>query len=134
MTPRVETRTEITLSICSRVLSFEWLGSRVARFYTGGALADTRETLKGVFMRNVLITYLFIIAITTCAVGGTIEGKAAPNSVVYVDAIPGKSSPAPSQRPTMGQQGLAFNPHILAIQQGTTVEFQNNDSVQHNIF
>jgi len=85
-------------------------------------------------MRSVLITYLFIIAITTCAVAGTIEGKSAPNSVVYVDAIPGKSFPASSQKPTMGQQGLAFNPHVLAIQQGTTVEFQNNDSVQHNIF
>jgi len=85
-------------------------------------------------MRGVLVTSLFIIAITTCAAAGAIEGKAVPNSVVYVDAIPGKTFPAPSQKPTMGQQGLAFHPRILAIQEGTTVEFQNNDSVQHNIF
>jgi plastocyanin len=34
----------------------------------------------------------------------------------------------------MAQQGLAFHPHILAIQEGTTEEFQNNDNIQHNIF
>ena len=27
-----------------------------------------------------------------------------------------------------------FVPHILAVQQGTTVEFQNSDTVQHNAF
>ena len=85
-------------------------------------------------MRSVLITNLFVIAITTSAVSGTIEGKAPPNSVVYVDAIPGKTFAAPSQKQTVSQQGLAFNPHILAIQEGTTVEFHNNDKVQHNIF
>jgi plastocyanin len=77
---------------------------------------------------------VIIIAITTCAFAGTIQGNAAPKSVVYVDAVPGKSFPAPSQKPTLGQQSLAFSPHILVIQQGTTVEFLNNDSVQHNVF
>lgn len=72
---------------------------------------------------------------TAIAVAGTIEGKAAlGNSVVYVDTIQGKTFPPPSQRPVMGQQKLAFNPHILVVQQGTTVEFLNNDSVQHNVF
>jgi plastocyanin len=85
-------------------------------------------------MRSALTASLFIVAVATAAVAGTIEGKVPPNSVVYVDAVPGKTFPAPAQELTMGQQGLAFNPHILAIQQGTTVEFQNNDNVQHNIF
>lgn len=85
-------------------------------------------------MRSFLIVHVLITAIATVAVAGTIEGKSSPNSVVYVDAIPGKTFPPPSQKPTVVQRGLAFNPHILAIQQGTTVEFQNNDSVQHNIF
>lgn len=72
---------------------------------------------------------------TAIAVAGTIEGKASlGNSVVYVDTIQGKTFPPPSQRPVMGQQKLAFNPHILVVQQGTTVEFLNNDSVQHNVF
>lgn len=34
----------------------------------------------------------------------------------------------------MGQQHLAFVPHILAVQQGTTVQFLNGDAVQHNVF
>jgi len=34
----------------------------------------------------------------------------------------------------MDQKGLMFVPHILAIQQGTTVEFLNSDSVAHNVF
>ncbi len=34
----------------------------------------------------------------------------------------------------MDQKGLVFNPHVLVVQQGTTVEFQNSDSVQHNVF
>ena len=27
-----------------------------------------------------------------------------------------------------------FKPHLLVVQEGTTVEFQNDDSVQHNVF
>ena len=27
-----------------------------------------------------------------------------------------------------------FVPHIIVVQQGTTVEFLNSDSVQHNVF
>lgn len=85
-------------------------------------------------MRSLLMATVLTIAITTAAFAGTIEGKASPSSVVYVDAIPNKTFPVPSQKPTVGQQGKAFNPHLLVVQQGTTVEFQNNDNVQHNIF
>jgi plastocyanin len=86
-------------------------------------------------MRNLLITLLLIVAVTAAAAAGTIEGKVSPGkSVVYVDSIQGKTFPAPSQKPLLSQQGLAFHPHLLVVQQGTTVEFQNNDSVQHNIF
>ena len=34
----------------------------------------------------------------------------------------------------MDQKGLKFVPSLLIVQQGTTVEFQNDDSVQHNVF
>ncbi len=86
-------------------------------------------------IRNPLTTLLLITAITVTAVAGTIEGKVSPGkSVVYVDAIQGKTFPAPSQKPLLSQQSLTFNPHLLVVQRGTTVEFQNNDSVQHNVF
>jgi len=34
----------------------------------------------------------------------------------------------------MDQKGLMFNPHVMVIQVGTTVEFLNSDTVQHNVF
>ncbi len=84
---------------------------------------------------RLLLRFLLIIAVPAIAFGGTIEGKVSPGkSVVYVDAIPGKTFPAPAQKPLLSQQGLMFSPHLIVVQQGTTVEFQNNDSVQHNIF
>jgi plastocyanin len=58
----------------------------------------------------------------------------AGESVVYVDAIQGKTFPAPTQQPIMDQKGLMFQPHIMVVQQGTTVEFLNSDSVAHNVF
>ena len=85
--------------------------------------------------RSFLVTFLLVLAIATAALAGSIEGKVSPGkSVVYVDAIAGKTFPAPSQKPVMDQKGLVFNPHILLVQQGTTVEFLNSDNVQHNVF
>jgi hypothetical protein len=34
----------------------------------------------------------------------------------------------------MDQKGLVFAPHVMVVQQGTTVEFLNSDTVQHNVF
>jgi plastocyanin len=82
-----------------------------------------------------LSTALLISALTATAVAGTLEGKApSGNSVVYVDTIPGKTFPAASKTVVISQRGLAYVPHITAIEQGTTVDFQNDDSVQHNVF
>lgn len=76
-----------------------------------------------------------LLVLAAAAFAGTIEGKVSSgNSVVYVDSIPGKTFPAPTQKPLMDQKGLKFNPSILAVQQGTTVDFQNDDTVQHNVF
>lgn len=75
------------------------------------------------------------IVLPAAATAGTIAGKVSSgNSVVYVDAMPGKTFPAPTKSVLIAQRGLAFVPHILAVQQGTTVDFRNDDSVQHNVF
>src|SRR5947199_3500089 len=71
------------------------------------------------------------------ASAGTISGKVSGvtgESVVYVEAPAGKTFPAPTEKPVIDQKGLMFNPHIVAIQQGTTVEFLNSDKVAHNVF
>ena len=84
---------------------------------------------------NILSALFLIIVVTSVASAGTLEGKvSAGNSVVYVDAIPGKTFPAPSKTALVSQRGLAYVPHIIVVEQGTTVDFQNDDSVQHNVF
>ena len=68
---------------------------------------------------------------------GTIHGKvtgAKGESVVYVESIPGKTFPAPAQHAVINQKGLMFEPHLLVVQLGTTVDFKNEDSVEHNVF
>jgi plastocyanin len=86
--------------------------------------------------RSFLFTALLVSIVTVTAVAGTITGTVSPgkSSVVYVDTIQGKTFPAPSQQPVMDQKGLVFSPHLMVVEQGTTVEFLNSDSVQHNVF
>lgn len=83
-----------------------------------------------------LLTSLWMMA-SLAAHAGDIKGKVSGAngvSVVWVDAITGKTFPAPEKRVVVDQKGLVFIPHIVAIQQGTTVEFLNSDTVAHNVF
>jgi len=91
---------------------------------------------KGIRMtRRLLFTLLLVLVVASAALAGTIEGKVSTGkSVVYVDTIAGKTFPAPAAKPVMDQKGLVFNPHVMVVQQGTTVEFLNSDTVQHNVF
>ena len=86
---------------------------------------------------NVLILIAVVTGITLAASAGTISGQVsgvAGQSVVYVDAISGKTFPAPTQHPVIDQRGLVFQPHVTAVLVGTTVDFLNSDSVAHNVF
>jgi plastocyanin len=86
---------------------------------------------------KVLVLTALIIGLTLAASAGTISGQVsgvAGQSVVYVDAIAGKTFPAPTQHPVIDQKGLLFQPHVTAAQVGTTVDFLNSDSVAHNVF
>jgi len=86
-------------------------------------------------------TWMMVVAaiamFSLAASAGTISGKVSGvtgESVVYVEAPAGKTFPAPTEKPLIDQKGLMFTPHIVAIQQGTTVEFLNSDKVAHNVF
>ncbi len=67
------------------------------------------------------------------------KGKAADNSGIVVwlepagSATPdsGASTPAPLK---MVQKNQTFQPHILAVQSGTAVDFPNGDPIFHNVF
>ena len=87
--------------------------------------------------RKVLLAVVVIASLSLLANAGSISGKVSGvsgESVVYVDAIAGKTFPAPAQQSVMDQKGLMFQPHILVVQQGATVQFLNSDSVAHNVF
>jgi plastocyanin len=89
-------------------------------------------------MKNTsLLALAVVLTFSLAATAGTITGKVSGvsgESVVYVDTIQGKTFPAPNDKPVMDQKGLMFQPHIMVVQQGTTVEFLNSDKVAHNVF
>src|SRR5258708_23572604 len=60
--------------------------------------------------------------------------KSAENIAVYVDAILDKKFDAPKEHVVIDQRKMAFIPHVVAVQQGTTVEFLNSDPVGHNVY
>ena len=60
--------------------------------------------------------------------------KTAESIAVYVDAIPDKKFDAPKDHVVIDQRKMAFIPHVVAVQQGTTVEFLNSDPVGHNVY
>lgn len=87
--------------------------------------------------RNFAVILAVVLTLSLAASAGTITGKVSGvngESVIYVDTIQGKTFPAPSEKPVMDQKGLMFQPHLMVVQQGTTVEFLNSDKVAHNVF
>jgi plastocyanin len=87
--------------------------------------------------RNVLLSVLGSMTLSLAAQAGSISGKVTGitgESVVYVDTIAGKTFPSPSEDPVMNQKGLLFQPHIMVVEAGTTVDFLNSDRVAHNLF
>jgi plastocyanin len=80
----------------------------------------------------VIVMLVFSLQVFAGTLSGKVSGVSG-KSVVYLDA-PGKTFPAPDKKPVMDQKGLLFQPHIMVVQQGTTVEFLNSDNVQHNVF
>jgi plastocyanin len=60
--------------------------------------------------------------------------KSAENIAVYVDVIADKKLDAPKDHVVIDQRKMAFLPHVVAVQQGTTVEFLNSDPVGHNVY
>ena len=88
-------------------------------------------------MMKILYLPLILAAVCVAAQAGEISGKVTAGkgiSVVYVEAVPGKTFPAPAKPLQMDQKSLLFQPHILIAPVGATVEFLNSDKVQHNIF
>lgn len=87
--------------------------------------------------RNLMLGMAVLAALSLTASAATLSGKvtgATGASVVYVEAIAGKTFPPPAEPPVMAQKHLMFQPRILPVQLGSSVEFLNSDSVAHNVF
>ena len=93
---------------------------------------------KSKFMKTALFmtSFGFISANAFCA--GTVTGKVettipkyAGDAVVYLVGVKGPVVPAHA---VVDQKSLVFVPHVTAIPVGSTVDFKNNDKVNHNIF
>jgi plastocyanin len=60
--------------------------------------------------------------------------KSSENIAVYVDVIADKKFDPPKDHVVVDQKKMAFIPHVVAVQQGTTVDFLNSDAVGHNVY
>ena len=60
--------------------------------------------------------------------------KSAENIAIYVDTIADKKFDPPKDHVVVDQRKMAFLPHVVVVQQGTTVEFLNSDPVGHNVY
>ena len=57
------------------------------------------------------------------------------NVVVYLESATAAGIAQPSSGPVvMRQEGVTFEPHVLAVRKGTTVQFPNSDPIFHNVF
>jgi plastocyanin len=89
--------------------------------------------------RTALIALLLLpVSATAGPVSGTVrtitrEGTAPATSVVYAEPL---DAPAPRKPGTfvLGQKDKTFQPHVVAVPVGSTVDFPNNDSIFHNVF
>jgi plastocyanin len=81
------------------------------------------------------------IAFPQNAIAGKIKGtvkvqglRTPANVVVYLNKAPQTDVDLSKTNFVMDQRNLEFRPHVLPILVGTTVQFPNNDEVDHNIF
>jgi plastocyanin len=84
---------------------------------------------------NLLTAFASIIAANPAegTVDGTVTAKPArflADTVVYLQGPPARAKAATA---AMDQRGMQFLPHVLAIQTGDSVRFDNHDNVAHNV-
>ena len=115
-----------------------------AGFRNGGTTTSQEEevNISSSFIKAPqTIVALLVGCVASCAWAGDVHGKVTAqglrspeNIAVYIDSVPGKAFTPPADHALMNQTHLAFVPHVLVVQQGTTVDFKNNDNVGHNVY
>jgi plastocyanin len=95
----------------------------------------SRITAKAVVGVGIALTLVGAVRANEIKGKVSVQGiKSAVNIAVYVEAIPDKKFEAPKEHIVIDQRKMSFIPHVVAVQQGTTVDFLNSDSVGHNVY
>jgi len=89
----------------------------------------------------ILSTVALSAAIAAPAVAGSLAGVVQAtglrdngDAVVYIEEVPGRTFSAPDHHERVDQKNMEFNPHVLPVLVGTTVDFLNSDALLHNVF
>ena len=111
-------------------------------FFVISRKLNIKNNIRGCFVL-VFISLIFInfnLAQGVSVNGGTINGKIevkgvrdARDIVVFLENVKGEFK-LPVEKPFIDQKNLTFNPHVLPVLVGSTVEYPNNDNVLHNVF
>jgi len=56
------------------------------------------------------------------------------DAVIYVDSVADDHDPPPVPHPKLAQKGQAFDPRVVVVPAGGTVDFPNLDPIYHNVF
>lgn len=98
-------------------------------------MSTSRIAVKAAIAAGLVLTLTGALKANEIKGKVSVQGiKSAENIAVYVDAIPDKKFDAPKEPIVIDQRKMAFIPHVVAVQQGTTVEFLNSDPVGHNVY
>src|SRR6266481_2064194 len=95
----------------------------------------SRSAVKTAFAAGIALTLAGVNWANEIKGKVSVQGiKSAENIAVYVDPIADKKFDAPKDHVVIDQRKMAFIPHVVAVQQGTTVDFLNSDPVGHNVY
>jgi len=60
--------------------------------------------------------------------------KSSKDVIVYLEKVDNNNFAPSNKHVQINQKGLVFVPHVLAIEKGTRVSFQNSDHDNHNVY
>jgi len=93
------------------------------------------------FNKWILAASATLLSLAATAEAGSLRGsvtatglRSNADAVVYIAEIEGQTFAPPTESVRLDQVRMAFAPHVVAVQVGTTVDFLNNDPVAHNVF
>ena len=97
--------------------------------------------MRRYFVVVLLFAFLLLIYFPGLALAGKIKGtvkvkglRSPANVLVYLTKAPSGSMDPSKTNFVMDQRNLEFIPHVMPILVGASVQFPNNDEVDHNIF